>query len=128
MPEIQVGKIFPSAISSGSVSLKAYNDNGQQVGTSPLKPFVIIDLIQLQTEVIYSFDSDLLITFFAVGSAVNTTLSVQRVSGEIIGTLTTNVSREIQIIVGAGELLKLTATAPVNVRLLAIKSHIEVKL
>jgi putative Ca2+/H+ antiporter (TMEM165/GDT1 family) len=128
MPQISLGKIAPSSISSGSGALKAYLDNGQQVGSLPITPLLLIDFVGLQNQQTYTFDTDLLIQFITISGAVNTTVVVERTDASVIATMTISESKQVYLPVVAGELLKLSAASSVNVRLTAVKAHVEVKI
>jgi hypothetical protein len=129
MPEISLGRITPSSISSGSGALKAYLDNGNQVGSLPITPVILIDLVDLNTETVYTFDTDLIIKSITLSSAIATTIIVERLDGEILSSISTSSSLlDTNLVVVTGERLKLSASSAVNVRLSLVKTNVETKL
>lgn len=129
MPEITLGQLNPSSIASGSGALKAYLDNGNQVGSLPVSPIILIDLVGLSSsEITYTFDCDLLIKQVMLGSAVSTTVKVVRLDSTQILSLATSTSIVTEIIVARGEQLVLSAASSVNARLVCAKSYVEIKV
>ena len=129
MPEISLGKIIPTAIASGSGALKAYLDNGNQVGSLPIVPTIILDLIALTSQVVYTFDTDLTIESISLSSAIAFTLQIERIDGTLITNIVTSASiPSTKLFLVAGEQLKVSAASSLNARLVLAKTHIETKI